>query len=289
MAILEKTRKILWGRSGNRCAICRTELVLEKDPYNFYLNIGEECHIISKQPNGPRHQILDNFDYDNSDNLILLCCNHHKIVDEQINVYPIDTIRAIKGEHEIWVKAHLDKGTNVDFENEGTEVSSLLDYIIVKHDIEMNIKSSKQTLESETGLKIAFEEAANIKSVVENFVFNLKEKAPHYNIQLRDNDFLICDIRFKGHTLLIQFYQAYANIVKDSYLLFGIIQGLFDDSGHPVDPFNMPKLLNFIRLEFSYNEGGEFGWRDKEDNKAFYLSNEITNIWLDKFFKYVLK
>ena len=29
MAITAKTRKILWGRSGNRCAICRTELVLE--------------------------------------------------------------------------------------------------------------------------------------------------------------------------------------------------------------------------------------------------------------------
>ena len=55
MAITNKTRKLLWGRSGNRCAFCKIELVAEKDHNNVNLNLGEECHIISSKIKGPRH------------------------------------------------------------------------------------------------------------------------------------------------------------------------------------------------------------------------------------------
>ena len=109
VAITDKTRKTIWARSGNRCAICRIELVLEKDPFNnLHLNLGEECHIISRQPNGPRHQLIQSFDYDGVDNLLLLCCNDHKTVDEQTEKYPTNTLKDIKSKHELWVKSNLD-------------------------------------------------------------------------------------------------------------------------------------------------------------------------------------
>ena len=55
MAISDKTRKVLWGRSANRCAICRQELVVDATAYDNESVVGEECHIVSAQINGPRY------------------------------------------------------------------------------------------------------------------------------------------------------------------------------------------------------------------------------------------
>ena len=56
MSISLKTHKMLWGRSGNRCAFpdCQKELVMDATEIDDESLIGEECHIISKNPNNPR-------------------------------------------------------------------------------------------------------------------------------------------------------------------------------------------------------------------------------------------
>ena len=193
MAIAVKTRKILWGRSGNRCAICKTELVLEKDPFNRNLNIGEECHIISKKENGPRHEKLDGFDYDESDNLLLLCCNHHTMIDEQIEKFTINELRRIKSEHEAWVKSNLEQ--EVDFQaKEKTIIENLINYISAKHDKEMNLKSSRNIINSNEGLQIAFDEIEKIKRLIYETVDKLNVAAPTYNIVKRDNKQHITDL-----------------------------------------------------------------------------------------------
>ncbi|OFX72109.1 MAG: hypothetical protein A2X12_12250 [Bacteroidetes bacterium GWE2_29_8] len=108
MAISEKNRKILWGKSGNRCACCKIELVAEKDNKDINLNLGEECHIISSKNKGPRHKkFLD--DYDAYNNLILLCRNHHRMIDEKFETYTEDYLHKIKADHEKWVKLTIDK------------------------------------------------------------------------------------------------------------------------------------------------------------------------------------
>lgn len=109
MGITLKTRKILWGRSGNRCAICRRELVVERSKNDPDAVIGEECHIISKQDSGPRSHTthLAALDLDGYDNLLLLCRVDHKIVDDQSNKYDIETLRNIKSRHESWVRDSL--------------------------------------------------------------------------------------------------------------------------------------------------------------------------------------
>jgi hypothetical protein len=262
MAISEKSRKILWGRSGNRCAICKIELVLEKDLFSVYLNIGEECHIISKQPNGPRYEQIDSFDYDSSDNLLLLCCNHHKMVDQQIETYPKDKLNSLKVEHELWVKKNLAGKNRFDEAEEKSKRSLLIDFVTGKHDIEMNIKSSRQVFESSEGLQIAFSEIANIKTSIIEIVNALNESAPNYHIQVGDNKERICDIRFKGHTLLVQFYQAHNNVAIDSYLLFAIIDGLFNEQGR-ADDFYLTKPIEIIRLNFSFDDNGNLGGETK--------------------------
>jgi hypothetical protein len=67
--------------------------------------IGEEAHIISEAPTGPRHADLP--DYDVYDNLILLCGNDHKPADDQWRHYTAEKLRQIKSEHEAWVARRL--------------------------------------------------------------------------------------------------------------------------------------------------------------------------------------
>jgi hypothetical protein len=106
MTISDKTRKNLWAKSGNRCAICKIELFAKDDSENI-LNIGEECHIISSKKNGPRHkQGLS--DYDSYDNLLLLCRNHHKEIDTLTEAYTEELLRYMKVNHEKWVRTTLD-------------------------------------------------------------------------------------------------------------------------------------------------------------------------------------
>lgn len=54
MAITDKTKEILWTRSGNRCAVCRRELIIDAAAADDESAVGDECHIVSGRPHGPR-------------------------------------------------------------------------------------------------------------------------------------------------------------------------------------------------------------------------------------------
>lgn len=111
MQISDKTRKVLWGRSGNRCAICKRELVIDATQDDDESVVADECHIISPQPSGPRHdpsfppEKLDAYE-----NLILLCRTHHKMVDDQTATFTTDILRQFKANHAVWVSQQLASG-----------------------------------------------------------------------------------------------------------------------------------------------------------------------------------
>lgn len=54
MTITLKTHKMLWGRSGNRCAFpeCRKILVEDETETDNESIIGDEAHIVAKEENG---------------------------------------------------------------------------------------------------------------------------------------------------------------------------------------------------------------------------------------------
>ena len=109
MSIGLKTHKLVWGKSGNRCAICKVILVEDSSLTDDTALIGEECHIIAKEKKGPRgDNDMDEESRDLESNLLLLCCNHHKIIDTQVDTYTIEYLRSIKVEHEEWVNSTLD-------------------------------------------------------------------------------------------------------------------------------------------------------------------------------------
>lgn len=124
MSISSKTRKKLWAKSGNRCAICKIEL-FSKEEAGESLNIGEECHVISSKKNGPRHKhgLLD---YDSYDNLLLLCRNHHKEIDTLIDSFPEELLGYMKTNHENWVRRTLGQSIDNNSESEPRFLSRII-------------------------------------------------------------------------------------------------------------------------------------------------------------------
>jgi hypothetical protein len=107
--IKDLARKKLWALSAGRCAICKKELTGTDK-----LNIGQECHIISSKPSGPRYTpFLD--DYNDYDNFILLCANHHREIDTNVKNYSVEKLKQIKKEHEKSI-ANLLKEQNKSFD-----------------------------------------------------------------------------------------------------------------------------------------------------------------------------
>jgi HNH endonuclease len=107
MAISDKTRKLLWARSGARCAYCRKELFLAVPKDNDAI-VGDECHIHARQEGGPRRNLSMSIDeLDDYENLILLCKVHHKMVDDQPNSYSVNALKNLKKKHEKWVQKTL--------------------------------------------------------------------------------------------------------------------------------------------------------------------------------------
>lgn len=70
--------------------------------------VGEECHIISRRPNGTRYNPKFQIDeIDSYSNLILLCRIHHKMIDDQPGEYTTAFLRKLKADHERSVKEAL--------------------------------------------------------------------------------------------------------------------------------------------------------------------------------------
>lgn len=108
MTITDKTRKILWGGSGKLCAICRQQLVVDETELDAESVVGDECHIISGAPAGPRHRPgISEGELDAVVNLILLCKVHHKMIDDQHETYTVELLHSIKHNHEKWVRIRL--------------------------------------------------------------------------------------------------------------------------------------------------------------------------------------
>ena len=94
----DPTIKRLFAKSGNRCAFpkCASPIVQEDG-----VLIGRVCHIKARNSHGPR------FDENQTpeerhgfDNLILMCGNHHSVIDADTESYTVDRLQAMKLAHE---------------------------------------------------------------------------------------------------------------------------------------------------------------------------------------------
>jgi len=105
--ISRKDIKILWGKSGNRCAFpgCEVELAKEGSSGKNIV-IGVMAHIKGENPNSARYDPNPNMtDKERNcyENRILLCPTHHTLIDNDIQAYTVEKLLEMKNNHEKWV------------------------------------------------------------------------------------------------------------------------------------------------------------------------------------------
>lgn len=112
MAFQQKDLKILWGKAAGRCSMpeCRRQLASDASevvPSKAIL-LGENCHIVAEKSKGPRGKsTLTLEDRNRYPILILLCANHHTVIDQDPTSWPIELLHQIKSDHELWVETQL--------------------------------------------------------------------------------------------------------------------------------------------------------------------------------------
>src|SRR5258706_10259008 len=117
MGLSHRDRKMLWARSGNRCAFpnCAQLLVETTEAVTGVVVVGEEAHIVAREYGGPRGRESPQHPVDSYLNHILLCPTHHRIVDAQPETFTVAALQRMRRDHEDRVRSQLHgKGAPVE-------------------------------------------------------------------------------------------------------------------------------------------------------------------------------
>ena len=110
MPISEQDIKLLWGRAAARCSFpeCKIKLTDDKKLVSDSYPLGEQAHIVGASISAPRgNSNLTQKERDSYYNLILLCPNHHTVIDKNPEDYSIEKLHLYKDQHEYWVEHTL--------------------------------------------------------------------------------------------------------------------------------------------------------------------------------------
>lgn len=137
----QNTAKRLYGLSGNVCANpeCRKRLIDENGN-----QLGEIAHICAASPDGPRYNpSMTDDERRNIDNLILLCEDCNKLVDNKENIkqYPVELLHKWKQKHEGFVASD---SYNIYWKNLNLKLGN---YEIRKQNVLDKEKNYKSTIE----------------------------------------------------------------------------------------------------------------------------------------------
>lgn len=105
MAISDKDIKLLWGRAAGRCSHpkCGEDLTPHL-LHNGSTVLGEMAHVIGRKAKAARSNSAVGAD-DSYDNLILLCPNHHTLIDKAEDDFPVHLLKEWKANWEGHVSA----------------------------------------------------------------------------------------------------------------------------------------------------------------------------------------
>lgn len=106
----QRTIKVLFALSGNQCAHpdCNSMIVEPATAESDTLVTAHICHIYAISEDGPRGKAeLTQEELNSPENLILLCRNHHAIVDGQYDSYPAELLKEWKQRHEEAMRRRL--------------------------------------------------------------------------------------------------------------------------------------------------------------------------------------
>lgn len=106
MAVSATTQKLIWGIFAARCAMCRRPVVWESERKIHSLT-GEIAHIVGSKRDAARGKEKITAGRDEPSNLILLCREHHKIVDDNEAEFSVERLHAIKESYLTWLNSNL--------------------------------------------------------------------------------------------------------------------------------------------------------------------------------------
>ena len=97
------TRDALWGKAAGCCQICSKPL-FEGGAYRTSGNYSNIAHIHAYSGDGPRfNENLSEDDRNSIENLMLLCPQCHKTIDDDEVTYTADVLRSIKSKPQDYI------------------------------------------------------------------------------------------------------------------------------------------------------------------------------------------
>ena len=95
----------LWTQCGGFCQNPSCNKYLFANVEDKVVSLANVAHIIGHGKNGPRseHELADYIDRDGIANLMMLCLECHKIVDELEDSFSVDQMQRWKATHELKV------------------------------------------------------------------------------------------------------------------------------------------------------------------------------------------
>jgi hypothetical protein len=121
MAISEKSIKLLWSNAAGRCSFpgCGIRLTVNNALGVASHTLGEMAHVKGEKPGSSRYDKKQpSRKRDDYTNLILLCPNHHTMIDkkENLSVYTVGKILQMKERHELHIRQRLDENRKLSLE-----------------------------------------------------------------------------------------------------------------------------------------------------------------------------
>ena len=133
MSISEKDIKLLWGRAAERCSFpeCPMKLTQDKKLASDSYPLGEQAHIIGEAETAPRGKSnLTDTEINSYYNRILLCPNHHTIVDKNPEDYTVEKLHLFKDQHEYWVQHTLSEDKDSSKTAQNVNYADLIDAMV---------------------------------------------------------------------------------------------------------------------------------------------------------------
>lgn len=109
-SIPQKELKALFMLSGGVCAFpdCGKRLIEPGTDADDVAILAEAAHIVAESRQGPRgNSEMSAEDRDKHTNLVLVCGDHHKIIDSQPRTYSVPVLRQLKADHERRIRLAL--------------------------------------------------------------------------------------------------------------------------------------------------------------------------------------
>ncbi len=119
----------LWAGCGGYCQNPNCNRFLFESVGENCISLANVAHIIGYGTNGPRsdHELAEAINQDGFENLIMLCLDCHKVVDELEKEFSVEVMKKWKSEHEHKVAQFFNTPRITDERELFIEVSKLLD------------------------------------------------------------------------------------------------------------------------------------------------------------------